>query len=372
MFITGNNVVTLRPEWSATSNTPRIARLNMTVESDKGTFNHQFTRRSSLVRQTDATPIEDIQARLQNGTFLFDLEGGLVDYRANDYKGFVHTEDAVKRLIDELGFNSVEHITGHRRPASFVDGEVTVQNQRTGGKLWGSAPFQVPGMNEGGDWEAKIAFTWDPFSPNIHSMTSLVRLICANGLTATRGIMDYMIPVVSNWNENLEIAYRRLQNKLQGKVVDRLGHMANERATIADVMLLNSHANRRLEAARTALVHDAVEFRARSEQVARLQRIAQITNVESRLKDVYTSEVFTRSSNAAVVPSDITSFDALNLATEMMSHVSSNSVSTNAALTGVANDMIFKSRTTSASRSHTAPKLNAFSNPDDAFMAAVA
>lgn len=357
------------PVWSAKSTTPRVSKLRMVVDSDKGIFTHQFDRRHNIVRQTDITAIADIESRLQNGTFLFN-EGALVDYRNGDYKGFAHSQESIARLIDELGFASVDHLHGSKRAAALTNEETSRSEQHRGGKLWGTTPFQIPGMQEGGQWEAKIAYTWDPFTPNIRSLTSLVRLICTNGMTTTRNVMDYNIPIVSNWTENLEIAYRRLRNKLQGKVIDRLERMPHERASVSEVQLLNLHATSRLNALTSQLVwKDPAE---RAAQIQRARRICDITNVSERLAKVYTKEVFNKASNGAVVASDITSFDALNLATEIMTHVSSVPMSTNSALTGLANNLLFSPSNQSTRMAQVAPQLNVFSNADDAFMAAMA
>jgi len=313
--------------------------------------NHHFDAGSRVSKALDIMSPDDIAARLSGGQYFFVGEK-LVDFRDGQYNGFVHTDDSLTHLNDVLGI-----YTGKEAGISVHENQT--DNSIVLGKKWSDHGIVVPGYNDGGDFTSELHFGWNPFVKTINSAFMLYRLICLNGMRGLRSFMNTRIPLVNRWEEHLEIANRQIQNKVESMVTTRLSQMGSERATVAETLLLASHAAKRTES----------DMNQRNSKTIRsLNRINDIVSPRMHLNTVYKDEVFADKRLAAQMPAHISVFDLYNMTTEIRSHSLESDGSTDRALDKLSNDLVFdrKDLTQHASR-FVQPKLSQFSDPDAAF-----
>jgi len=329
----------------------RDAKNNPIVLANINGHEHRFDAGSRVSKALDIMSPNDIAARLSGGQYFF-VEDMLVDFRDGQYGGFVHTDESITHLNDVLGI-----MESTSRSLSVHENQTN--NSIVLGKKWSDHGIEVPGYNDGGDFTSELHFGWNPFVKTINSAFMLYRLICLNGMRGLRSFMNTRIPLVNRWEEHLEIANRQIQNKVESMVSTRLSQMGSERATVAETLLLASHA-----AART----ENEQNRNSSKTIRSLNRISDIVSPQMHLNTVYKNEVFSDKRLAAQMPAHISVFDLYNMTTEVRSHSHEADNSSDRALDKLSNDLVFdrKDLTQHASR-FVQPKLSQFSDPDAAF-----
>lgn len=320
--------------------------------SDDHEKSHTFKKGSSVYSALQGLSWKDVENRFQNGNYFF-ANNRLIDFRTSEYTGYVATDEGIEILMDEIGTTTPRKIEVKSVVNPMKTDGIVLRGRSTGKDL------EVPGVSEGGFFKTAISFAWNPFYAEIHSDSYLERLICTNGLVARSSIMQYRIPIINNWKENLDIATRRLQHKFQGLVVENLEDLMNHRASVGTVQLINKHIWSRLNS-----VHfDDPRHR-------RLGQLTRLTDVSTHCSDTYKFKVFNNQSIAKMLPSHLTAYDAYNIATEVASHTNSVTGSSDIALNKIASDILFdQSEKRSQASFVSTPKLSDFSNPDDAFLA---
>lgn len=319
---------------------------------------HEFHHESRISKALGLMSPKDLATKLSGGHY-FLVGDELIDFREGPYVsngGFVHDDKAIKALVKVLGFMDSSDIGKGARTfkGNTLSGDILL------GKRWSDHGIVVPGYKEeGGKFSSQLLFGWNPFVKNVHSMFQLIRLICLNGAIGLTSFLNTKIPLVNRWEEHLEIANKQIQNKVEAISQRRFTQMLTERATVAEVTALYTHAFKRR-------VHATKEGYRTAEE--RLQQIIDIVNPNRHLSGVYTDNVFNDSRMAAQCQAHLTTFDAYNIATEIRTHSEEVSESTDHALDRIANRMLFdrEDLTAYVDRSKE-PRLSAFSDANHAF-----
>jgi hypothetical protein len=177
------------------------------------------------------------------------------------------------------------------------------------------------------------------------------------GLTS---FLNTKVPVVNRWEENLEIASRQVQNKISGVMERRLNAMSEERASVAELMLLAQHAVDRLS---DPMITDQA-------MRDRLRKIAQIASPVLHCAG-YKPNVFENSNLAAQMPGHLNVMSAWNMATELASHTHEVTKSSDLALDKLANRLCFDREDISkhSARYSTTAGQSVFDDNESAFFA---
>jgi len=307
---------------------------------------HRFPSTSRVSQALELMSPIQLQERLTGGHYFF-VNGVLFDFRDGNYNGFVHSEENIEALKKTIGIDLTSRSRG-------------TQDQGTArlAKVWSSQEIQVPGIDEGGSFDSRLTFRWNPFVETIRSSFDIVRLICSNGMTGLTSLFNAKIPLLNRWEEHLEIADKQIQNKLHGMLSERLRNMTIERATLADCLRLQDHATNRLG-----------DFNNQTgERRGTLRSIARAVDPMTHLSEFYKKDAFKDRRLAAQLPSHLTMFDAYNIATEIASHTAEADRSTNFGLDKFANELVFDRRDHGQHAARFGgPSQASFSDPDQAF-----
>lgn len=326
---------------------------------------HRFASSSRVSKHLDIMTPEDLGKRLSGGKF-FMVDDQLIDFRDGSYNGFVHTPETLDVFMDILGVQSVDDIPlarrNHRADETDVSGSKLVLRS-----VWDKSEIIVPGYKAGGNFNSELSFVWNPFVKTVNSAFDLVRLICTNGMVGLTSFLNTKVPLFNRWDEHLDIAARQIQNKVNATVVERVQRMRDERASVADCLLVASHAFSRMtvEGGNNLSV----------EQRVRLERVFNIANPRTHLDGVYRSEVYEDKNLAAQLPGHLTNLDVFNIATEIRTHSNETSKSSNFALDKLANGLLFDGDTDAmvgVSSLSTLPRLSSFSDDEAAFFGEMA
>lgn len=176
-----------------------------------------------------------LRARFNGGTFIF-YNDSLVDYRFSDYRGFVHTDEAIQALSEHVGFSAARRNSG-------AEGLINAIHGLNGFVLGGTSgePFRldhpvVQRMGEGVDSEIQVMHTWSPFDPRIQTNMMVQRLICANGMIGTADWASFQTHLVSNWQENLAVIGEQLKPAASRLLGSRIEEMIATRASVKDLL----------------------------------------------------------------------------------------------------------------------------------------
>lgn len=270
-------------------------------------FIHTFDANSRESRLLAEMELSVLEKKFNGGTYIFAESGQLVDYRTSDYKGFIHSDEAIMTLSEKIGCKvSNTASNGFRRPV----GDVFSQFREEKGNFLGglSEPFylDIASLGEGGSFKNKIVYKWNPFDQNIFTTIEVERLICTNGMVGISPLVTRKVPVINDWERHLEIVSLQIQPNINTLLQDRFVKMADSHASIAHT----------LEARAMLLDRSQLKSVANSEQ---LTQLIKATDVEARLKDVYRDEVF-KGQMGRSAASDLTQFDLFNILTEACSH----------------------------------------------------
>lgn len=345
-------------EVEQTFNSKNFPIANITVN---GQLTHRFDASSRISKSLDVMTPSDLAGRLDGGNFFF-ANGQLLDFRDSNYRGFIHSDASIGKMIEVIGYTGKDEDTGgaqidrmRRKMFNSTNADVVLS------KVWSDHEIEIPLYNDGGQFSSRLSYKWNPFMKDVHSAFDLVRLICANGMTSLSSFLNTRIPLVNRWEEHLEIASRQIQNKVSNKVIARLAEMGGERATIAECQLIVEHADERMKGENTD--------RASRE---RLKHISMIASPLLHLGSMYKENVFSDRRLGAQLPAHLSTFDIYNMITEINTHSQETPKSTARAVDMAANALVFdrEDLTKHASR-YGQPAASAFSNPDEAFFGLV-
>lgn len=327
-------------------------------------YHHTFESASRVSKHLETMSPADLQSRLTGGDY-FLVDGELVDFRDNRYNGFIHEDKTIATLNRIIGITDKDAAerTNNRRRKQFIN-LASMSSRFLLGTKWSDHGIDIPQYKDGGVFTSALWFNWSPFVKTVGSSFMLWRMICSNGMRGLTSFLNTKIPLINRWEEHLEMANRQIQNKVDGKVKSRLLQMGTERASVAEAMLVTSHAHARSNN-NDATLGDRT----------RMSSIIAIASPKLHLAKVYRENVFNDKRVAAQSPSHLTTFDVYNMATEIRSHSNENSKSTDHALDQLANDLVFNDKRCNvlhAAARFAQPGLSSFSDPEMAFYGEVA
>jgi len=286
---------------------------------------HTFSPRSRVSQALLVMKPEDLQARLNGGSFFF-INGEMIDFRDNQYGGFVHTDQSIEKLIELVG---VRKISDHDRKALGIK----THSDLVLSGVYNTQEIVVPKFLEGGNFHASLMYNWNPFHSDVKGVFELVRVICTNGMVGLCDSMNTRVPIINDWEQNMDIAARQIQNRIGARVKDRLEIMDDERATVTECQQLAEHALKRL-------TQNEMPEKERS----LLQTIYRVVNPAFHMVKYYTNNVFGNRDVGAQMGSHLSKLTAFNAATEMYSHTQETDASTGRALQLFANNLLFAAK----------------------------
>ena len=318
-----------------------------------GKHEHTFPAESRVSKALELMTPVALQERLTGGHYFF-VNGCLFDFRDGNYNGFIHSADNVDALKNTIGIRM--------RDAWNRMVNSTQSRDHTLSKVWSERKIQVPGMDEGGAFNSRLTFSWNPFVETIRSSFDIERLICLNGMTGLTSLFSAKVPLLNRWEEHLDIADMQIQNKLDSMLSERFRQMTDERATLADCLRLQDHVQNRLQNYKNSNVMS------QGSRGTKLHNLNTVVDPTTHLNKFYKGDVLKDRRLAAQLPSHLSVFDAYNIATEIASHTSAADNSSNHAMDKFANELVFDRRDR---RQHAArfggQDIASFSNPDQAF-----
>jgi len=270
-----------------------------------GQFEHVFhykSRESHYLRVMNINTIENI---FSGGHFFF-FEDQLVDYRTFDYRGHIHNDDSVNELSEIIGAEDLKAATtygGHVSPL-FAS---TRQHGKTGvflGGEWDNFDMTIKELGEGGEFTNRLIYKWSPFSSSVQASFEVERLICLNGMVAQSPLAVFNVPLINDWQENLNIATSQVKVRLNELLSKRFSDMTHSRASV-DALFKASD-----------LVSDAASIDDQDGTVrcANISRI--ITPKVSRIDMSKDTENALRQ-----LEGHISQFDLFNVLTEVSTHI---------------------------------------------------
>lgn len=269
-------------------------------------FIHTFEASSRETRLLNEMELSVLQKKFDGGTYVFSETGQLVDYRTSEYKGFIHSDEAIRTLSEKIGCTVSNVATSGRRPV----GDVFSQFREDKGNFLGglSEPFylDIASLGDGGSFKNKIVYKWNPFDENIFTTIEVERLVCKNGMVGISPLVTRKVPVINDWERHLEIVSLQIQPNINTLLQDRFVKMADTHASVSHTMEAR------------AMLLDRSQLKA-ADSVDQLTSLIQATDVESRLKSIYRDDVF-RSPLGRSAASDLTQFDLFNILTQACSH----------------------------------------------------
>lgn len=167
---------------------------------------------------------DELKPEVLEGRY-FIVDDKVIDHRLKSHLKFQHSDEAIKQLVDKLGFAqqvTTNQFGGERR------GLIEARASREA--------FEVNPLDSiGGQFDIHIGFQWSPFELDIHSIIEMWRQVCTNGAVARSPILDNKIPMLNRWEENLAISDRVVRHNFDKLVLPRLAALPNERITLSDV-----------------------------------------------------------------------------------------------------------------------------------------
>ena len=280
-----------------------------------GQYKHTFSPNSRESRMLSEVDINTIQQLLNGGTYVFS-GGRLVDYRCDrhdTYKGFVQSDEAIKQLIEHIGFTEAKTGAYSRGVNGLYEG---VRSRATNGAIFGGNgdPFdlEVPELGVGGDHDGHIVFGWSVFSDKVVTSLNVRRLVCDNGMIADAPFVTYEVPVINQWQENLDVVNARLKPVITDALGRRFKEMTDRAASLAQVLKAKEILSNRKSAVQ--------DDEGGAEAGARLSRLSGILDPSLHLGHIVRESVYTDATLAAQVDGHLSQFDLYNILTEATTH----------------------------------------------------
>lgn len=328
-------------------------------------FEHTFKPGHPIATAASVMDPKSLTNLLEGSTFMM-VDGNMVEYRPGTYNGFVQSDEQIRVLMDLIGTSNAQDVNVSPRLLSRRIRDTDVTNpQMALATPWGSEEFAIPTFQEGGKFESRLIYNWSLFSTHVRASMQLVRLICTNGMIGWGEWFNNKIPLINRWEEHLNMASRQIQRSIETRATNRILEMGQQRASVAEMALIERHANLRLE----AVVKGEIEADQKDREM--LMTLSRLADASMFTSDVYQDNVFQDSSVAQLLPAHVSAFDAWNMVTELMTHTPECGESTNFALTRLANKMMFDEDHRKLSVLPSEQKLASFSDPRTAFFGAL-
>lgn len=294
-------------------------------------YQHTFSPNSRESRMLMEVDISTIQQLMDAGTFVFS-DGQMVDYRRSNYNGYVQSDEAIKQLIEHIGFEAPKGGNYSQGTRGLYEG---IRSRATNGAIFGGNgdPFDllVPELGVGGEFDGHIVFGWSVFSDKVTTSLNVRRLVCENGMVADAPFVTYEVPVINQWHDNLKVVNAVLKPRITDVLGRRFKEMNERRASLADVLKAHSIIGER---------KGLMESEANDKDAAKLARMSQILNPELHLAGIFRESAFKDPKMARQIDGHMTQFDVYNILTEASSHSGRDDANDRAA-TKLANTLVF-------------------------------
>lgn len=308
------------------------AKITIVFEQEEATYS--VTEKSPEYKLYLKEGKESFESFFNNGVYLI-INSEVVEYRPSGYKkngGFCRTEEDIELLAKYIGLKEIQNIrTGSQ--GLFNEFE---RNSKNFGLVGSSKGFEIeiPHLKDGGHMVSTNTFKWSAFSSQIESHVSFERLSCLNGMVSRNPLLNTSINIQNEWEENLRIANKALNNKIVNLLETHFSKMAFSPASMTIVETINYHANERLKNPNL----DGIGQRT-------LSNIESITDVETmrRYLNIKYGKIKNFSDKNSVA-SMLTMFDAWNLVTEMATHTPEYGSSNTKYLNNFANKIVFDNK----------------------------
>lgn len=308
-------------------------------------YEHTFPHTSRISKHLELiTPIE-LQQRLNNGHFFF-VNNNLIDFRDNQYNGFIHSDNNIQNLVNTIGI-SLNNSLPHLQKDNNIH---NIQLQ----KIWHSSEITVPHTQSGATFNSLLSFKWNPFVKHIHSSFDIIRLICSNGMTSNIPFLNTKIPLLNRWHEHLNISANQIQNKVHNILINSISNMQHSHSTLADTSLLNEHINLRLQ-------HP-------DNNHTQLINLQSIINPTLHLQNYYQPHIFNNHNISAQLPSHLSLFTLFNAITELRTHFQPTTQSSDFSLDKLANSILFNKPKPFLLHKQLHHNMDLFSSPETAFL----
>lgn len=287
--------------------------INIAIIDGDNTIYHSFDGKTEVFKAMNSFDDYEMKRKFDYGHYCV-MDGVLISFRYSDYNGFIHSDDSVKILADVLGVDA----SGKTNSSRLVDSPIFL------GGADESFGVNVRGLEAGGEFDAKIVYTWSPFSDRISCGTEIIRLVCDNGMVSSSRFLTREVRIINDWQRNLSIVSTQLRPIISNFIQDRFTEMTRERATLSDTNSASSVLESRLSSTKDV------------EEQMRLQRLCSIVDVRSRLGGVYKDAGTSRTS---AVVTDLTRYDVVNVLTEAFRYSEGNTRN-NLSIQGAINKMV--------------------------------
>lgn len=284
-------------------------------------YRHSFGKKTSMFKNFFEYDITVLTESLKGAPFVF-LGDELIDYRDNRYKGFVHQEDVLNQIADEVG---VDTHSSFKQKHRKKNGKFVL-----GSKVF-SFDFQLD-ENSNNSFASKLSFPFSPFSPNVECFVGLERLVCLNGMVTNSSIFNYKIPIINNVQENLRVAIRQLSPSIRHDFESHVSKLQQEQASIAETLRTRHFIQERIDPE----IQNTMELGV-------LSQLSFVCDVKTHCQG-YDDEII-RSSAAKFYPSHLKRYDVWNILTELDAHTQETKTSTSVAVQRYANTILFNSAT---------------------------
>ena len=309
---------------------PDFESVTLYVLDDKNTeYKHRFTSKSRFFKMftEDKSALE---SRLIGAPFVFTDNNNLVDFRTNDYRGFVQSEDVLNQLGEVLGVNKIN---------SEDKSRASRKKKSNFGFVLGSHEHEVEfnvseDNSDNGDFKAILSFPFNPFDDKVGCSVGVERLICLNGMATSSSVFNFKIPMINNVEENFRVALKNLAPQIQNKLKEKIMSLQHEDASLLTVE--DSHS----------LIRDRMDSSVQNEeQMILLATTADVTDIHKHCSDTYERSILEKEFHKELLPSHLTVFDVWNILTEVDSHTNETESSTSAKIQRRLNTLVFNSVT---------------------------
>lgn len=271
----------------------------------------------------------DVLQRYLNGGHFFFIGDELATYRPASYRGFIHDDEAIHRLVESLGINRYTHRSGAK--GAYIKSSVITDKQSLMGGALGRFEMDVKSLGAGGNFDIGINGSWSPFSSSINTSLTVERLICLNGMVGQAEWVTRSVPMINDWERSLTLVRRRLEPEVHDILSKRFIDMSKSRASIGDVL----KAEALLENREKILGGKGLT----QEEQRQLDVLRHVLNVRHHTESVYKERVYD-SKELAGLSAHLTQYDLMNILTETMSHIGHHEDS-NERLNKLANRLVF-------------------------------
>lgn len=289
-----------------------------------GKFTFNLDRRSPIAGQLNLEVDRGhLIEQFTDGRF-FIVDDEVIDYRLQADLKFMHNDEAIKRLVDTLGFASPvsDNVFLGRRARATRHGVSTSIQARSQ-----TEAFEASALDTiGGQFDIRTGFKWSPFSLDIHSYIEMWRQVCENGAIATAPIVNSRIPMMNQWKENLAISNQVIRHNFDKIVMPRLAALPNERISMSDLMVLRNIVD---------------NMASTEDKMFSNESYRHLKAIGSQLELAWDprADMLGRN-NLKFIPAPVSAFDAMNIATELSTHHTPKD-RTGARSQAFVNDLIF-------------------------------